>query len=39
MPRSHYKSYKGITLLGRSLRKNQTHSEKILWELLAEKIS
>jgi len=34
MPRSHYKSYKGITLLARDLRKNQTHSEKALWEVL-----
>ena len=37
MPRSHYKSYKGITLLGRDLRKNQTPSEKILWNILRRK--
>jgi leucyl-tRNA synthetase len=37
MPRSHYKSYKGITLLGRDLRKNQTPSETILWEVLRRK--
>jgi very-short-patch-repair endonuclease len=37
MPRSHYKSYKGITLLARNLRKNQTPSEKLLWEVLRKK--
>jgi leucyl-tRNA synthetase len=37
MPRSHYKSYKGITLLARNLRKNQTSSEKLLWEVLRRK--
>ena len=37
MPRSHYKSYKGITLLARNLRKNQTPSEKILWSVLRRK--
>jgi very-short-patch-repair endonuclease len=37
MPRNHYKSYKGITLLARDLRKNQTHSEIILWEILPKK--
>jgi len=37
MPRIHYKSYKGITLLGRDLRKNQTPSEKILWNILRRK--
>ena len=37
MPRYHYKSYKGITLLGRNLRKNQTISEKLLWTFLRRK--
>jgi leucyl-tRNA synthetase len=37
MPRYHYKSYKGITLLARSLRKNQTSSEEILWTVLRRK--
>jgi very-short-patch-repair endonuclease len=37
MPRSHYKSYKGITLLARNLRKNQTSTEKLLWEVLRRK--
>jgi leucyl-tRNA synthetase len=37
MPRSHYKSYKGITLLARNLRKNQTASEKLLWTVLRRK--
>jgi very-short-patch-repair endonuclease len=37
MPRSHYKSYKGITLLARNLRKNQTPSEKLLWTVLRRK--
>jgi very-short-patch-repair endonuclease len=37
MSRIHYKSFKGITLLARDLRKNQTDSEKILWELLRKK--
>ena len=37
MPRSHYKSYRGITLLARNLRKNQTLSEKSLWEVLRRK--
>jgi leucyl-tRNA synthetase len=37
MPRSHYKSYKGITLLARNLRKNQTQSEKLLWTVLRRK--
>jgi|ERR1035437_1480563 leucyl-tRNA synthetase len=37
MPRSHYKSYKGITLLARNLRKNQTSSEKLLWAFLRRK--
>lgn len=30
----HYKNYKGITLLARDLRKNQTTSERLLWEVL-----
>ncbi len=34
MPRPQYKNFKGISLLGRDLRKNQTPAEKILWELL-----
>ena len=37
MPRSHYKSYKGITILARNLRKNQTESEKLLWTVLRGK--
>lgn len=37
MPRYHYKSYKGITLLARNLRKNQTMSEKLLWTVLRRK--
>ena len=37
MPRIHYKNYKGITSLARDLRKNQTPSEKILWEVLRKK--
>jgi very-short-patch-repair endonuclease len=37
MPRIHYKKYKGITLLARELRKNQTPSEKFLWKLLRRK--
>ena len=37
MPRYHYKSYRGITLLGRNLRKNQTVSEKLLWKVLRRK--
>jgi very-short-patch-repair endonuclease len=37
MSRIHYKNFKRITLLARDLRKNQTHSEKILWELLRKK--
>ena len=37
MPRYHYKSYKGITLLARNLRKNQTTSEELLWEVLRRK--
>ena len=37
MPRSHYKSYKEITLLARNLRKNQIQSEKLLWTVLRRK--
>jgi very-short-patch-repair endonuclease len=37
MPQYHYKSYKGITLLARNLRKNQTMSEKLLWTVLRRK--
>jgi very-short-patch-repair endonuclease len=37
MPRSYYKSYNGIKLLARNLRKNQTSSEKLLWEVLRRK--
>jgi very-short-patch-repair endonuclease len=34
MPRRHYKSYDGITLLARNLRKNPTSSENLLWKVL-----
>jgi leucyl-tRNA synthetase len=34
MPRRHYKSYDGITLLARDLRKNPTSSEDLLWTVL-----
>jgi very-short-patch-repair endonuclease len=37
MARLHYKKYSGITLLARRLRKNQTPSEKLLWEELRRK--
>jgi very-short-patch-repair endonuclease len=37
MARYHYKSYKGITLLARNLRKKQTSSEKLLWTVLRRK--
>ncbi len=37
MARVHYREYRGITLLARELRKNQTQSEKILWEELRGK--
>jgi very-short-patch-repair endonuclease len=37
MARYHYENYKGITLLARNLRKNQTPSEKLLWKLLRRK--
>jgi len=37
MSRIHYKTYKGITLIARKLRKESTYSEKILWEELRGK--
>jgi len=38
MSRYHYKSYSGITLLARGLRRNQTKEEDLLWkELRARK--
>jgi very-short-patch-repair endonuclease len=37
MSRIHYKEFKGISLLARDLRNNQTSSEKLLWELLRRK--
>lgn len=37
MPRILYRNYKGITLLGRKLRKNMTPAEKILWNILRRK--
>jgi very-short-patch-repair endonuclease len=37
MPRYHYKNYKGIALLARRLRKNQTSSEELLWTVLRRK--
>jgi len=37
MPRCHYKSYKGITCLARGLRRNQTPSEELVWQLLKGK--
>jgi very-short-patch-repair endonuclease len=37
MPRYHYRSFRDITLLARNLRKNQTVSEKLLWEVLRRK--
>jgi len=37
MARYHYKKYKGISLLARDLRKNQTSSEKLLWKILRRK--
>jgi len=37
MSRYHYKSFKEITLLARNLRRNQTISEKMLWEILRRK--
>jgi leucyl-tRNA synthetase len=37
MSRFHYERYKGISFLARNLRKNQTPSEKILWNMLRKK--
>lgn len=37
MPRYHYKSFRDITMLARSLRKNMTPSEKIMWDILRRK--
>jgi very-short-patch-repair endonuclease len=37
MPRYHYKSYEGITSLARNLRRRQTPSEELMWELLRRK--
>jgi len=37
MARAQYKEYRGITLMARELRKNQTSSEKILWEKLRQR--
>jgi very-short-patch-repair endonuclease len=37
MARYHYENYRGISLLARNLRKNQTASEKLLWKLLRRK--
>ena len=37
MPRIHYRSYKGITLLARDLRRNMTSSEKDLWAILRKR--
>ncbi|MZQ49736.1 MAG: DUF559 domain-containing protein [Bacteroidales bacterium] len=37
MPRCHYKSYKGIVSLARGLRRNQTPSEDMIWQLLRKK--
>jgi len=34
MSRIHYKELKGISLLAKDLRNNQTPSEKLLWEVL-----
>jgi len=34
MPRVQYKNYKGIALMASDLRKNQTSSEKIVWDIL-----
>lgn len=33
----HYKNYRGITLLARDLRRNQTPPEKMLWEILRKR--
>jgi len=37
MSRIHYQSYRGITLIARDLRKNQTPQEKILWRELRKR--
>jgi leucyl-tRNA synthetase len=37
MPRPYYKSYPGITALARELRKNQTLSEILVWDILRRK--
>jgi very-short-patch-repair endonuclease len=37
MPRTHYKSYPGITSLARDLRSNQTPAEIVLWNILRRK--
>jgi very-short-patch-repair endonuclease len=37
MSRIHYKEFKGISLLARDLRNNQTPAEKLLWEVLRRK--
>ena len=37
MARAQYKEYRGITLLARELRKNQTSSEEFLWEKLKKR--
>ena len=37
MSRIHYKEFKGISLLARDLRNNQTPSENKLWEVLRRK--
>jgi len=37
MPRTHYRNFKGITLLGRKLRRNMTSAEKVLWNILRRK--
>jgi very-short-patch-repair endonuclease len=37
MSRIHYTEFKGVLLLARDLRNNQTPSEKLLWEVLRRK--
>jgi very-short-patch-repair endonuclease len=37
MARYHYKNYRGITILARDLRNNQTLAEKLLWNSLRRK--
>jgi len=37
MARAKYKEYRGITLMARELRNNQTSSEKIIWEKLRQR--